>query len=47
MEDLLIADLDRTLGFTIPSRNARGRFVRLGPVLDAVVEAGYTLAGRA
>lgn len=39
MEDLLIADLDRTLGFTIASRNARGRFVRLGPVLDEILSA--------
>lgn len=30
---------DRMLGFTIPSRNARGRAVRLGPVLDTVLAA--------
>ena len=34
-----ITDLDRTIGFTIPARNARGRMVRLGPVLDAVLAA--------
>lgn len=30
---------DRVLAFTIPSRNARGRMVRLGPVLDTVLAA--------
>lgn len=30
---------DRVLGFTIPERNARGRLVRLGPVLDTVLSA--------
>lgn len=30
---------DRLLGFTIPARHARGRVVRLGPVLDAVLAA--------
>jgi molecular chaperone Hsp33 len=34
-----LPDLDRTIGFTIPARNARGRMVRLGPVLDAVLAA--------
>jgi molecular chaperone Hsp33 len=35
-------DLDRTLGFTIPARHARGRLVRLGPVLDTILSAhGY------
>ena len=29
--------LDRILGFTIPSRHARGRLVRLGPVLDEIL----------
>lgn len=33
------ADLDRALGFTIPSRSARGRLVRLGPVLDTILAA--------
>jgi molecular chaperone Hsp33 len=32
-------DLDQALGFTIPSRNVRGRIVRLGPVLDDVLSA--------
>lgn len=30
---------DRLLGFTIPDRHARGRMVRLGPVLDTVLAA--------
>jgi molecular chaperone Hsp33 len=30
---------DRVLGFTIPDRNARGRMVRLGPVLETVLSA--------
>lgn len=30
---------DRVLSFTIPSRDARGRVVRLGPVLDTVLSA--------
>lgn len=30
---------DRVLGFTIPSRDARGRVVRLGPVLDTILAA--------
>jgi molecular chaperone Hsp33 len=28
---------DRALGFTIPARHARGRLVRLGPVLDSIL----------
>ena len=32
-------DLDRTLGFAIPSRHARGRLVRVGPALDRVLAA--------
>ncbi|MEH3101562.1 Hsp33 family molecular chaperone HslO [Sphingomonas adhaesiva] len=32
-------DLDRALGFTIPGRHARGRVVRLGPVLDTILAA--------
>ncbi|OYY68017.1 Hsp33 family molecular chaperone HslO [Sphingomonas sp. 28-63-12] len=32
-------DLDRALGFTIPDRHARGRMVRLGPVLDSILQA--------
>ena len=30
---------DRLLGFTIPDRHARGRAVRLGPVLDTILSA--------
>ena len=30
---------DRLLGFTIPHRHARGRVVRLGPVLDTILAA--------
>ena len=30
---------DQLLGFTIPLRNARGRVVRLGPVLDVILSA--------
>ena len=32
-------DLDRALGFTIPQQSARGRIVRLGPVLDEILSA--------
>ena len=34
-----MSDIDRSLGFTIPARHARGRVVRLGPVLDAITSA--------
>ena len=34
-----VPDLDRTLGFAIPDRHARGRIVRVGPALDAVLAA--------
>lgn len=30
---------DRVLAFTVPHRNARGRVVRLGPVLDTILSA--------
>lgn len=30
---------DRVLAFSVPQRNARGRIVRLGPVLDEVISA--------
>lgn len=30
---------DQVLGFTVPARNARGRVVRLGPVLDTILAA--------
>lgn len=33
------AQIDHAIGFTIPARHARGRIVRLGPVLDAVLAA--------
>ena len=33
------AHIDHAIGFTIPSRHARGRLVRLGPVLDQVLAA--------
>ena len=33
------SDIDRALGFAIPSRSARGRIVRLGPALDTVLAA--------
>ena len=39
MDRLEIPDLDRALGFTIPARHARGRIVRLGPVLDEILTA--------
>ena len=32
-------DIDRARGFTIPARHARGRIVRLGPVLDMILAA--------
>src|SRR3546814_8777567 len=38
-DNLQSADRDRALGFTIASRHARGRVVRLGPVLDAILSA--------
>ena len=41
MENLTNApsQLDRTLGFTLPERHARGRITRLGPVLDEILSA--------
>jgi molecular chaperone Hsp33 len=37
-----MAELDQVLGFTIASRHARGRVVRLGPVLEQILSAhGY------
>ncbi len=40
-QDLIegVVGMDRVLHFTIPSRDARGRVVRLGPVLDLVQSA--------
>lgn len=41
------AGFDRVLGFTIPDRSARGRIVRLGPVLDDVLSShSYPVAIR-
>ncbi len=39
MEDSKLNDTDRALGFTIASRHARGRIVRLGPTLDTILSA--------
>jgi molecular chaperone Hsp33 len=39
MTDITLPDLDRAIGFTIPEQNARGRLVRLGPVLDEILKA--------
>lgn len=37
-----MSDLDTALGFSIPSRHARGRLARIGPVLEQVLSAhGY------
>jgi molecular chaperone Hsp33 len=33
------ANLDEAVGFTLPGRSARGRLVRLGPLLDEVLSA--------
>lgn len=38
-EAAVAANLDEAVGFTIPSRSARGRVVRLGPLLDEVLSA--------
>ena len=35
----LAANLDEAVGFTLPERSARGRLVRLGPLLDEVLSA--------
>lgn len=34
-----VTNLDEAIGFTLPQRHARGRLVRLGPVLDEVLSA--------
>ncbi len=39
MQDVKTNDFDRAIGFTIPAQNARGRMVRLGPVLDEILAA--------
>lgn len=38
-EAVTTANLDEAVGFTIPRRHARGRVVRLGPLLDDVLSA--------
>src|SRR3546814_11077693 len=38
-EAVTTANLDEAVGFTIPGRHARGRLVRLGPLLDDVLSA--------
>lgn len=37
--DTTANDFDRAIGFTIPAQNARGRIVRLGPVLYEILAA--------
>jgi molecular chaperone Hsp33 len=39
MQEPTATDLDRAIGFTIPDRDARGRMIRLGPVLDTILSA--------
>ncbi len=39
MQQAIIPDIDRALGFTLPARHARGRIVRLGAALDAILSA--------
>ncbi|GAA3251162.1 hypothetical protein GCM10020258_06670 [Sphingomonas yabuuchiae] len=39
MTDITLPDLDRAIGFIIPEHHARGRLVRLGPVLDEILAA--------
>lgn len=34
-----VSNLDVAIGFTLPERHARGRLVRLGPVLDEILSA--------
>lgn len=34
-----VSNLDEAIGFTLPARAARGRVVRLGPVLDEILSA--------
>jgi len=42
MNDVPNTQLDTALGFTIPARHARGRLVRIGPLLDAILAShGY------
>jgi molecular chaperone Hsp33 len=39
VEAVLTANLDEAVGFTLPARHARGRLVRLGPLLDQILSA--------
>jgi molecular chaperone Hsp33 len=39
MLETINPDLDRAVGFTLPAQHARGRMVRLGPVLDTILDA--------
>lgn len=39
MTSAATSDLDRALGFTIPAQHARGRIVRLGPLIDTILAA--------
>jgi molecular chaperone Hsp33 len=36
---VLAANLDEAIGFTLPARHARGRLVRVGPLLDQILSA--------
>ncbi|HWH22518.1 MAG TPA: Hsp33 family molecular chaperone HslO, partial [Allosphingosinicella sp.] len=38
-EAALTANLDEAVGFTLPARSARGRLVRLGPLMNEVLSA--------
>ena len=38
-EATAVANLDEAVGFTLPHRNARGRLVRVGPLLDEILSA--------
>jgi molecular chaperone Hsp33 len=38
-EAAIAANLDEAIGFTIPARSARGRIVRLGPLLDEILSS--------
>jgi molecular chaperone Hsp33 len=39
MQDPTNTDLDRAIGFAMPTQHARGRLVRLGPTLDRILSA--------
>jgi molecular chaperone Hsp33 len=36
---VITANLDEAVGFTLPARHARGRLVRIGPLLDQILSA--------